>query len=93
MKIFILLKNAVLPKTNHFIQVGVEISATAFDMGWEGRWIRTSTRMEVSPDYFFSLEATIEGEEGGVKPEQAELWGRLEERWFWAGGFWVRSFQ
>ena len=59
--------------------VGFEISATAFDMGWEGRGIRTSTRMEVSPDYFFSLEATIEGEEGGVKPEQAELWRRLEE--------------
>ena len=32
--------------------------------------------------YFFSLEATSEGEEGGDKPEQAELGGRMEERWF-----------
>ena len=38
--------------------------------------------MEVSPKGFFSLEATSEGEEGGDKPEQAELWGRMEERGF-----------
>ena len=51
------------------------------------------TRMEVSPNFYPSLDATSGGEEGGFTTGQVELWGRLEERWFWAGGFWIRSFQ
>ena len=46
-----------------------------------------------APDYFFSLGATSEGWKGGVKPEQAELWGSLEEQWFLAGVFRIQSFQ
>ena len=29
-----------------------------------------------------------EGEEGGEKPEQEELWGRMEERWLGQENFW-----
>ena len=40
--------------------------------------------MEVSPNFYPSLDATSGGEEGGFTTGQVELWGRLEERWFWA---------
>ena len=38
---------------------------------------------EPTPNYYSTLDTTSEGEAGGDKPEQAELWGRMEERWLW----------
>ena len=36
--------------------------------------------MEVSPNYDFPLDISGEEEAGGDKPEQEELWGRMEEQ-------------
>ena len=36
--------------------------------------------MEVSPNYDSPLDTSGEEEAGGDKPEQEELWGRMEEQ-------------